>query len=199
MTKKTAFIYLAALLSGFLLAACASKPEADLESARTAVAAAMNAGAESYAPEEYQAARQAMDAAESEISDQDNAFFMSRDYEKAQGLLSDAKSKATTATEAAQKNKGEIRQAAQSLKTQLDDAIESATALLGKAPRGKGARAEVAALTMDLDSVKSAASEANRLLADGDPLGAREKFQSLLTRTQSIQSELENAGRRRRR
>ena len=77
--------------------------------------------------------------------------------------------------------------------TQAKGLIDSATVALEKAPRGKDNKADLELIKNDLMGLSTAYTEAEADFNGGKFLVARQKFQSLMQRTQSIMTEIANA------
>jgi len=73
---------------------CGGPPNSALQAARKAVSKVEGPEAREYAPEELTAAREALDAAEDELTVQRGRFPLLRSYEKAAVLLQSAREKA---------------------------------------------------------------------------------------------------------
>src|SRR5262245_13348088 len=79
--------------------ACANAPQEDIDAAKAGLDQARQAQADTWAPNEFQGADQAMSAADAEIQAQ-NAKWI-KNYDKAKELLNTAKEEAAKATTAA--------------------------------------------------------------------------------------------------
>src|SRR3989442_15007018 len=87
--------------------ACAKAPQEDVDGAKAEMDKARQAQAETWAPNEYQAADQAMSAADAEIQAQ-NAKWI-KNYDKAKELLTKAREEAAKASTAAVANKEQAK------------------------------------------------------------------------------------------
>jgi hypothetical protein len=93
---------------------------------------------------------------------------------------------ATEAAAAKEKVRLEVTQKLADVKT----LIESATAALAKAPRGKGSKADIELIKNDLTSVQTAYSEAESDFNGGKYLVAKNKLDSVAQGAQKIIDEI---------
>jgi len=188
------FPALAALLAALMLtAACAKPPEETIQKAEQDVQAAREAEAETYAPEEFFVARQSMQAVHDETLVQSERFAIMRDYEEAEKLLATAMEKSRIARETAIANKEEARAEAERLLQATLDALVVADAALAEAPRGKGTRADIAALTADLEGVREEIPALETQIAEEDYFSAQDKATSMTETAEAIAAEIQAA------
>lgn len=192
MTPKK--IAILTLLS--LLLACAQRPEEELEGARKALDAARAAEAPTYAPEEFEAAENALRQAESEIEAQDDSFAPTRSYDRASELLSQARAAAQEATSASTANKENVSRQAQGAIEEAEEAIETAADALERAPRGKGTTADLEAMEATLETSRGSLSRARRHLEEERFMDALNEAKSAAERAETIAGEIEQAIRR---
>ena len=72
-------------------------------------------------------------------------------------------------------------------------ALDEATTLLASAPRGKGSRADLAAMRADLDAAGVALTEAEASLTDGTFLDAKSKATSAKEMIQGVKDAITQA------
>jgi chromosome segregation ATPase len=111
------------------LVGCARLPQAAVQETKVALDQARQAQAETYAPQAWAEAQQAMDAANAEIDNQRTNSALSRSYKKTAELLEVARKKATEAEKAAVAGKAQVRQQAEDLLTELTSGFEQANQL----------------------------------------------------------------------
>jgi hypothetical protein len=181
-----------------VLSACQSPPEDKTSAAREALERAREAGAAEYSTEEFQEAQRKLEAAQAEIDQQDNEWSFSRDYAEAERLLEEALASAEQVAEMASTRKEQASSDAEEVSTQAQQAIEEARLALESAPRGKGSRADVAALESDLRAAESTFAEAQRELRSESFLTALEKFRRARESATQVSAQVEQAGGRRR-
>lgn len=176
-----------------VMAACAEPPEETNQKAEEALQAVRDAEAETYVPQELRDARLALEEAQQEIQVQNERFAIMRDYEEAEKMLAGAMEKSRIARELAVEKKEEARQEAQRLLQVTLEAIAAADASLGDAPRGKGTRADIAALTADLDGVRAEVPALETQIGEEDYFGAHDKAESMTETAEAITAEIKAA------
>jgi hypothetical protein len=176
-----------------LTVACAEPPDETNQKAEADLQAVRDAEAETYAPQELRDARLALEEAQQEIQVQNERFAIMRDYEEAEKMLAGAMEKARVARELAVEKKEEARQEAQRLLLVTLEAVDAAEASLGDAPRGKGTRADIAALTADLEGVRDEIPALEAQIAEEDYFGAHDKAESMTETAAAISAEIKAA------
>jgi len=157
--KTTMRLALITLLAAGFLAACQKPPQELIDGSNQALSAAESADAATYASAELEAAQAARRAADEELAVQNDKLGLFRSYEDAQKLLTEAKTKADAARDAAvagkDKAKGEAEAALTAVQAMLDQASELLTTL-GQCPRKpKGFAADLEMLGGRLDGLKA--------------------------------------------
>jgi hypothetical protein len=187
------------LIAALLMSACASRPEQELSAARQAVEKARQAEADVYAPEEFQAATRALESAEAEIATQDERSFLTRDYERAQELLSQATNRANAAVQTTEPGRAEARQQAEAAQRDAEAALEEARGAMADGPRGKGTRADREALEVDLRAAETSFSDGQDGYRSQRYADALNQFRSAIQKAQAVSAAFERAGARARR
>ncbi len=165
-------------------------PDAEVQAAEQALQSAQQAGADVYSQEGFQEAQQSLEAARQEIAVQQEKTF-GVDYTNALELLETAKSKAEEAAAGVEERKEELRAQAQQAEQEASEAIEQANEALRRAPRrGKGARADIAALTRDLDGAKSTLAQAQGELSNDDLIAALDHFKEAKAQAERLISNI---------
>lgn len=188
--KKQLLVVLSTLL---VLIGCASKPDQELTAAQSALDQAKAAEAETYAGADYQTATDTLKSAQAEMAAQDEKFALTRSYEKAKQLLADAKSEAEAAASAAAANKEKVKAEAEAGQTAAQQAIDGAKTALAKAPKGKGTKADLEALQGDLTAAETSFGEVQTAFQNGQYMDAKNGFEAVKTKAESITSEVEQA------
>ncbi len=192
MTKRIpALAALAAVL--ILTTACAEPPEETMLQAEQELQTARDAESDTYAAEELRDARLALEEAQLEVQTQNERFAIMRDYEEAEKMLAGAMEKSRLARDAAVERKEEARLAAVESLNLAQQAIEEATVALADAPRGKGTKADISALTADLDGVISQVPALESQIDEEDYFAARDKGASMAESAQAIAEEIKAA------
>ncbi len=193
-SKRIAGTSLALLFLGSVfVAGCAKPPSEEIDAASAAMDAAQSAEAPVYAPESWAMAQEAEAQLEAELVAEEQAFALSRSYDKAKSLAEAAKAAADKA--AADAVSG--REVARSEATQT---IEQAKALrlevqtlLERAPQGKGTVADLAALRADTGSTEEMLRAAETALDGGQYVEARAKAEAAIQALDKVKAEIESA------
>lgn len=192
VTNRRALVVLVAALS---LTACAKPPAEAISAAEQAQQAAVAAGADEYSPEAMNAVTEAKAALDAEIAAQGEKMSLTRSYKRAEELVAAYKTAADQATTAAAAAKEQAKTEATTLITEGRMALDEATAMLASAPRGKGSRADLAAMQADLEAAGASLTEAETSLANGMFLDARSKATSAKEAIQRVKDAVTQAGR----
>lgn len=116
----------------FLTTGCSKRPEQEIAAARTAVDSAFSDGAEKYAPDEAKQLNEALNAAITEIKNQEARYF--KDYKKAKLMLAGVGSDAERIRGILPQRKEEAKiRAKEALNTAIS-ALETAKAAFRKKP-----------------------------------------------------------------
>ena len=179
------------------LAGCAGQPETEMAEAEAALQDARDvAQAEEYAPQEYQDAMAAMDAAKQEIETQNERFAVMRNYDTAQENLAKATTAAREAKKAAQTNKDLARDEADNKVREATAAIEIAREALDKAPVTKDTRPDIQLFNSDLDGLGQSLDQVQELMLSEDYTGASLKAETIAQNANNIARELTEARER---
>ncbi|MDZ4723235.1 MAG: DUF4398 domain-containing protein [candidate division Zixibacteria bacterium] len=191
MIKKAALgLTLVALLA---FVGCGKAPDAEMTAAQTASQTAMSAEAEQYAPASYRMAMDTLNAAMAAKTEQDSKFALFRSYGsskdmfvRAEALSKQAEADAATAKEA-------MKQEVMTMITNAQAALDSANAVVAKAPVGKGNRAEIELIKTDLVSVAATFQEAQNDFNAGSYMTAKTKLEAVMENANRVASEVANA------
>jgi len=190
------FNIIAAVTLVFVAAvACAQAPQEDISAAQAEVDKAKQAQAETWAPNEYQAADQAMKAANDEIQAQSAKWV--KNYDKAKELLAKAKEEASKASQAAAANKEQAKKDAEAAIAAADTAIQTAEASLKVAPVTKDSKADLALYKSDIATLRGTLDQARQAFTSEDYKRALESASSVKERATSIADKLEEAKKKR--
>ncbi|HSB80115.1 MAG TPA: DUF4398 domain-containing protein, partial [Candidatus Methylomirabilis sp.] len=154
------------VLAALVLAGCGSQPAQEIQAAKAAVDAAVADGGEKFAPAETKGASDALNAALEEVKTQDGKFF--KNYDKAKEMLAKAKADAETVKAGLAAKKEQAKNEATASLTAASDAVAAAKAALSKAPKGKGAAADIEAMKGDLQGLEAALAEVKPLIDSQD-------------------------------
>jgi len=188
-------VVLAAALALAGVVACAKAPQEDITAVQAEIDNAKAAQADVWAPNEFQAADQAMSAANAEVATQDQKWF--KNYDKAKELLARAKEEAAKATAAAAANKEQARKDAETSLTDADTALQAAEAALKVAPVTKDSKADLELYKSDLAALRGTLDGARASFAAEDYKKALESTASVKDKATTIATQLEEARKKR--
>lgn len=191
MTTRLKLIPFVAALVLLVIVGCAKAPQEAVDATKAELDKAAEAQADMWASSEYQAAKQAMDAAQAEIDAQNQKWL--KNYDKATELLNTAKTEATKAGEAAVANKEQTRKDAEAAIADADAALQTAGASLKAAPRTKDSKADLQLFEDDLKGLTTTLEEAKSAQGAGDYKKALEQATSVKDKASSINQQLEEA------
>ena len=194
MSRRNSIVATVALV--FVAAvACAKAPQEDISAAQADLDKAREAQAETWAPNEYQAADSAWKAANDEIQAQ-NAKWM-KNYDKAKELLTKTKEEAAKAAQAAAANKEQARTDSEAAITAADTSLTAAEAGLKVAPVTKDSRADLALFKSDVENLRGTLEQARQAFTSEDYKRALESANSVKDKATSIADQLEQARQKR--
>jgi hypothetical protein len=176
-----------------LAVGCAKAPQETVTTVRSVLDSVQVAEVEKYAPEQYKAAKDSLDAALTEIEKQNSKFALTRKYGKAEAQLQASQSLARSAAQQAVANKAKIKAEAEDMMAQMQAAIAEAKTLIEQAPRGKGEAAALESIKNDVAALEMTATEVSNAMAKEDFIGAREMARAGLEKIQGINTELKTA------
>jgi len=192
MKTRVIAIVMSAIVLVFL-AGCSKPPQMEMQNANTALQAAKTAEAEQYAPTAYRAAMDSLNAANAAKQQQDSKFALFRSYGKSREMFVKADVAAKQAEAQAKTEKERVKQEVTQLLAQAQAALDTASAALKKAPRGKGSKVDLAMITNDLTAATAARDDALADFNAGKYLSARSKITAVIQRIQRITQELQAA------
>lgn len=164
---------------------CGSPPQAELDAAQAALDAARQAGAETYAADAYNKAKNTLADARAKSE--------AGDYEEAKTAAVSAKSQADQARSLAESNKARIRDEAQAIVDRVSNAIGDARAAVDGAPRGKGADSDLDQLRSDLGQAEASLGDARSSLSSGSFNNALDQAKAADSKLSAVQSAVQVA------
>jgi len=188
--KRFSLLTLAAVVM-FLAVGCAKPPQDEISATQAEMDKARQAQAETWAANEFRGANEAMNAAQAEITAQNEKWF--KNYDKAKELLSTAKADAAKAAEAAVANKEQAKNDADAAMTAADTALTTAEAALKVAPVTKDSKADLELFKNDLATLRSTLDAAKASFGSEDYKKALESANSVKDQATSIATQLEEA------
>jgi hypothetical protein len=155
----------ACVSASLLAAACGEPPSKEMHQAQGAIDAARAAGAERYAPEEFQAAVEALQHAEAAVAQ--------RDYRLALNHALDSRERAQNSAREAASERAQARSLAERTLAQVTAALATATAKLDAAAATKVPAKTLAAPRSAIESAQKQVQEAGTLLGREDYVSAQ--------------------------
>jgi hypothetical protein len=181
------------LLVIFILAGCAKQPTEDIRAAQKAVEDAKAAGSAKYTPEDAKRLDDSLTAALNEIKAQDSKFALTRSYDKAKQMLAQVKADAEKVKAEIPAKKEEAKKNAVDAQEGAKAAVKEAKALLAKAPMGKGARADIAALKGDIKGLEDGLPEVQQLIDKEDYVVATDKAKAIKEKADGVSNQIKEA------
>jgi hypothetical protein len=155
----------ASLSASLVAAACGEPPSKEMHQAQGAIDAARAAGAERYAPEEFQAAVEALQHAEAAVAQ--------RDYRLALNHALDSRERAQNSAREAASERAQARSLAERTLAQVTAALAAATVKLDAAIAAKVPAKALAEPRAAIESVQKQVQEAGTLLGREDYVSAQ--------------------------
>lgn len=150
-------------LALFMTIGCGGEPpEKEMQQAQGALDAAQAAGADTYAADEFAAARKALDNAHQAVAQ--------RDYRLALDRALDSRERAQNAAREAADGKATARSTAERALEHAQKELDTAVARLAAVEAGKGSARRLAGPRNMLDTVTASLQEARALFQAGDYL-----------------------------
>ena len=176
------------ILLAFALVGCDEVPHQEVDGAQAALDAAKQAEADKYVPDQYNAAKQALDKALATVKEEESAMFSN--FDEAKNQLAAATTAAESATSAVPAKKEEVKQATEALLANIPGEVKTTQDMWRRAPRGKGTREALQLIKEDIERTAASESEVTAALESGDLLTAQQKANAIIAKLKSIQGEL---------
>ncbi|HEY7287285.1 MAG TPA: DUF4398 domain-containing protein [Vicinamibacterales bacterium] len=187
------FLSSLALLAA-LASACAGPPDKEMQQAQAAIDAAKAAGADRYAPDDFNAARDALKLADDAVTQ--------RDYRLALNHALDARERAQSATKDTVERKAAVRVEAERFMASVGPALSEAHVRLTAAEAARISPRTLAEARHTISGIDLAVQKAGAARDRGDYLDVVELLKPALPRLQAVAKDLEaatpGAARRRR-
>jgi chromosome segregation ATPase len=197
MKSMKAAVTMMAMTIAIALVGCAKPPTTELTGAKDALSAAQKAEASVYAASQLDEAKQAVDAAEAEVAAQDGKFAMTRNYDKAKQLITDATTKAKEAEDAAVKGKEEAKKKAEDALASVNTAMTSVDAMMDHLKtcpkKPKGFDADMTAMQGQVDALKAEVAPIQQSIAGNDFNGAVSRAEALQQQITTVTTDLSGA------
>ena len=190
MRKMWSF-WAVSVLVAIALTGCGSQPAQEIQSTKAAVDAVVADGGEKFAPAETKGVAAALNTAMEEVKTQDGKFF--KNYDKAKEMLAKAKGDAETLKTGLAAKKEQAKTEAAANLSAAGDAVKAAKAALSKAPKGKGAAADIEAMKGDLQGLEAALAEVQPLIDGQDYAAARDKAAGIKSKADEVSAAVASA------
>ncbi|MBN2266408.1 MAG: hypothetical protein JW775_11415 [Candidatus Aminicenantes bacterium] len=162
-----------ALIVVFAFTSCAKQPTALMDEAKAAIQSVIDAKGGVYAKDELNKLQGDLQAALDAVTAQAKKFF--KKYGPAKEMLTQVITDAESVKAIIPGRIAEAKAAAEAAMNEAKTAVEEATALLEKAPKGKGTRADIEAMKADLAGLSTAMADVDSAMMSEDYIGASEK------------------------
>jgi hypothetical protein len=189
--KKALKLMAVSMVLVFLFVGCAKPPTEEMNAAKAAIDAVVADGAMKFAAEDAKKLNDAMKAVQDEIKAQESKTF--KDYDKAKQILAKVKADAGTLKTALPAKKEEAKKNATAAQDAAKAAVAEAKALLAKAPKGKGSKADIEALRADLKGIEDALAEVKTAFDGEDYMVAIEKSNAIKDKSAAISDQVKKA------
>ena len=189
--KNTLKFLAVSMVTIFLLAGCAKQPTEEINAAKASIDAVVAEGAQKFAAEGAKQLNDSMQAAQDEIKVQDGKTF--KDYAKAKELLAKVKADAETLKAGLAAKKEEAKKNALAAQEAAQASVIEAKALLVKAPKGKGSKADLEAFKADLKGIEDSLAEVKSANDAEDYNAAIEKSNAIKDKAAAISDQIKKA------
>lgn len=189
--KNTLKLLALSMVAIFLLVGCAKLPTEEINAAKASVDAVVAEGAQKFAAEDAKKLNDSMQAAQDEIKVQDGKTF--KDYAKTKELLAKVKADAETLKAGLAAKKEEAKKNATAAQEAAKASVADAKALLAKAPKGKGSKADIEALKADLKGIEDSMAEIKTANDSEDYDVAIEKSNAVKGKAAAISDQIKKA------
>ncbi len=189
--KNTLKFLALSMVTIFLLVGCAKQPTEEISAAKASVDAVVAEGAQKFAAEDAKKLNDSMQAAQDEIKVQDGKTF--KNYAKAKELLAKVKADAETLKAGLAAKKEEAKKNAAAAQEAAKASVAEAKALLAKAPKGKGSKADIEALKADLKGIEDSLAEVKSANDSEDYNAAIEKSNAIKDKAAAISDQIKKA------
>ena len=184
-------VFVLGFFVAFLFTSCGKQPTQEISQAEAAVNDAIKEGADVYAKEELKKLQDDLAAAMEEVNTQGKKVF--KKYGNAKKMLLQVKTDAEALKATIPAKKEEAKNDALKALDEAKVAVEEAKALLAKAPKGKGTKADIEAFTADLKGLEDMLTEVQQGIDTEDYFGATDKAKIIKEKAISISDQIKAA------
>ena len=189
--KNTLKLLALTMVMIFVLVGCGKLPTEEISAAKASIDAVVADGAQKFAAEDTKKLNDSMQAAQDEIKVQEGKTF--KDYAKTKELLAKVKADAATLKAGLAAKKEEAKKNAAAAMEAANTSVAEAKALLAKAPKGKGSKADIEALKADLKGIEDSMAEIKTANDAEDYNVAIEKSNAVKAKAAAISEQIKKA------
>jgi len=179
------------LLVAFAFASCAKQPTQEMDAAKAAIQAVIAAKGDVYAKDELKKLNDDLQVATDEVNAQAKKFF--KKYGKAKEMLAKVVTDADAVKALVPARIEEAKNGALAAQTAAKAAFDEAKALLEKAPKGKGTKADIEAMKADLAGLETQLVEVQTAFDGADFFGAKDKATVIKDKATAISEQVKAA------
>ena len=196
-SNRRVMVGIVVAIATVVASACAKAPQDAINEAQTALQAAGEGEAATYAPEAWAAAQEAVNAAMAEVEAQNAKFALTRSYTDASQMLAAAQQAAAEAQDAAAAGKEAMRIEVEDTIASIVANLESADGLLGSLAacrrRPKGFASDLEIMRGNVDGLRAQLVQVQATTDDGSYFEANTMAESLLEGINAVVADMENA------
>jgi hypothetical protein len=189
--KNTLKLLALTMVMIFVLVGCGKLPQEELNAAKASIDAVVAEGAQKYAAEDAKKLNDSMQAVQAEIKVQEDKTF--KDYAKTKELIAKVKADADTLKAGLAAKKEEAKKKAAAALEAANTSVAEAKALLAKAPKGKGSKADIEALKADLKGIEDSMAEIKTANDSEDYNVVTEKSNAVKDKATAISEQIKKA------
>ena len=189
--KSTLKVLALAVLVTFVFTSCAKQPTQLMDQAKAAIQAVEAAKGNIYAKDELNKLKADLQAALDEVTAQSKKFF--KKYGPAKDMLTKVVADADTLKGQIPARIEEAKKAAEAAINEAKTALDGAKALLEKAPKGKGTKADIEAMKADLAGLDTQMTEVQNAMTAEDYFGAKDKATAIKDKAGAVAEQVQKA------
>jgi len=189
--KSTLKVLALAVLVTFVFTSCAKQPTQLMDQAKAAIQAVEAAKGNIYAKDELNKLKADLQAALDEVTAQSKKFF--KKYGPAKDMLTKVVADADTLKGQIPARIEEAKKAAEAAINEAKTALDGAKALLEKAPKGKGTKADIEAMKADLAGLDTQMTEVQNAITAEDFFGAKDKAMAIKDKAAAVAEQVQKA------
>lgn len=189
--KRSFRLLVVVVVMMFVYVGCAKLPQQEIDNAKAAVEAAIQAGASTYTPDELKTLNDDYAAAVEEANKVAGKLFKGTTEIKDKLVKIKEAADALATTAAAKKE--EAKTNALTAQTEAQTALTEAKGLVEQAPVGKGSMADIEAFKADLAALDEALPDIQKAIDGEDFLGAVEKANGVKEKAAGISEQIKKA------